>query len=154
MCWQHTALVAKPERLGERSKIGNSWKWLGEGGVQPLQRVSWSQRAKVSQESLGPSETLFCTGASPGCTNARGVSLPGSKPLSQALWFARLEKRTEILVDYHVPRNSQGNNYCNCNYNLAANIILKSIIYVIVSNSLYNGNRGTCKKYFARQLFM
>ena len=65
-----------------------------------MQKVFRTHGAKVSQESLAPCATLFCTGA-------RGFSLPGFKrpfapspnhfrafsyfrPLSQALWFATL----------------------------------------------------------------
>ena len=72
-----------------------------------MQKVFRTHGAKVSQESLAPCATLFCTGATPGCAGARGLPLPGFKrpfapspnhfrafsyfrPLSQALWFAIL----------------------------------------------------------------
>ena len=72
-----------------------------------MQKVFWTQGAKVSQEFLTPCATLFRTGATPGCAGARGFRSLGSKdllhpllntfgdfpffrPLSQVLWSAKL----------------------------------------------------------------
>ena len=47
-----------------------------------MQKVFRTHGAKVSQESLAPCATLFCTSATPGCTGARGFRSLGSKDLA------------------------------------------------------------------------
>ena len=78
-----------------------------------MQKVFWTHGTKVSQESLAPYATLFCTGATLGCTGARDswetfvpwvqktfCTSPNHfrgfshfRPLSQALWFATQGKK-------------------------------------------------------------
>ena len=72
--------------------------------------------------------------------------------LSEILILAIPRQRCTSEI-YHDPRNyyvnnSQGNNSLNCVCNLAAKIILKEIIYVIVIDTLYNGKQRHMQKLF------
>ena len=76
---------------------------------------------------------------------------------TQTSWESFQERFWKVICFcsswYHGPRNnyinsSQKNNSCDCTCNLAAKMILKELIYVIASDTFYNGKQRHLQTLF------